>query len=583
MDMEASTAPTEKHYEVIVIGSGFGGSVVACRTAQKWKGNVLVLERGKRYGRNSFPRSPDEIRENLWEVDGQSKGKPLEHQDRNGLFDVRRFRHMHAIVAAGVGGGSLIYANVILRPPKEVFTDGAWGAAGSVAGMDLYYCVAKSVLGARTVPTGADRPLGRTEVFQSVALQLRRTSTPAEVAVFFGKYPDGLLSPGASSENRFGATQTSCTYCGECDIGCNLHAKNTLDLNYLYAAEHTHGATVRANSLVDRVCPRNAAGDDDPGRDGGHGYRVYYRDLGPDGEEESVTATRVVLGAGALGSTELLLRCREIHNTLPNVSKTLGTKFSGNGDFLSIVAGANQPTHPEDGPVITQYIDFNLFDNPDPKRAFIMEDAGFPNMIAWFIEGIKPKFFLVRTIWRTARDVVPRWLRGRSGGRIGYQVRDEFGGNITNHSAALLCMGIDNAMGRLVLDRNGWINLRWPVRRNRKLYRAIVAAAKSFGKKLGTRLVVSAPNWYLPYRRNITVHALGGCPLGTDSNTGVVSNAEKGFGAVFGYQNLFVADGAIVPVALGANPSLTIAALAERVANTITGLVPDDTLGVPAP
>src|SRR5262249_46544779 len=157
------------------------------------------------------------------------------------------------------------------------------------------------------------------------------------------------------------------------DIGCNYQSKNTLDLNYLYCAETRYGADVRTKHYVDRIAPLGADGSVDPSADGSCGYRVYFRDLANDGARHEVVARRVVPSAGSLGSTELLLRCRDVFHTLPRIGDHLGRHFSGNGDFLGFVAGTRLPADPNYGPVITQRIDFNLFRDFNPEAAFIME------------------------------------------------------------------------------------------------------------------------------------------------------------------------------------------------------------------
>ena len=563
-------------FEAVVVGSGFGGAVVACRSAQRWPGAVLVLERGKRYPAGSFARTPDEMSSNFWNADGDRKGrKNYRHADQRGLFDVRHFRRMDAVMAAGLGGGSLIYANVILEPPQAVFNDQRWPMSCTEPAMRPYYEVVRKVLGARPLPdaSNAERRVPRAEIFADAAVKMGRKSRPLDLAVYFGDDPSAPIVPGRTVTNAHGAEQTSCTYCGECDLGCNTHAKNTLDLNYLFVAEHDHRAVIETQSLVEKIVPLDADGHDDPTADGTHGYRVQYRNLDRT-VSTSVVAKRVIVAAGALGSTELLLRCRDIHKTLPSLSPRLGTGFSGNGDFLTFVTGVEKETRPSYGPVITQAIDFNLFDQHDPDRAFILEDAGYPNELAWFVEGAKPAVFKIGAILRAARHALKRTARGRAGGRMGYALRDALGGDVTSNSAVLLCMGLDSATGDLTLDRNGWVTVRWPQRANLALYKAIARAGREFGTAVSAALVATTPTWWLPIRRNITVHALGGCPLGATRAIGVVSSDPIHFGEAFGYHNLFVADGAIVPVSLGSNPSLTIAALAEMVAEGITGQIP---------
>ena len=147
-------------------------------------------------------------------------------------------------------------------------------------------------------------------------------------------------------------------------------------------------------------------------------------------------------------------------------------------------------------------------------------------------------------------------------------------GDLSSRAAVLLCMGIDNARGVLTLSDKGWLEADWPRRANRRLYKAIVKTGKQFGKATGADLSVPVPSWWLPFRRNVTVHCLGGCALAEHPSRGVVSAARDSFGEVFGYRNLSVADGAIVPAAVGANPAATIAALSEMVAERITGIAP---------
>jgi cholesterol oxidase len=281
---------------------------------------------------------------------------------------------MDVILSAGLGGGSLIYANVFLEPPEEVFFE-RWPKTCRKKNLEPYYRICKEVLGARPIPAmQGSRRIVRTELFQNVARQLGRDSKLVDINVFFGNDFGNPLPQGIQDRNRYGALQTSCTYCGECDVGCNYQAKNTLDLNYLYRAEQQYKAVILTEHLVDLVVPANQRGDDDPNEDGTHGFRVYYRDLINNAGKHALT-NRVILSAGSLGSTELLLRCRDVHGSLRRVNGPLGRYFSGNGDFLGFVLGTKNPADPNYGPVITQRIDFNLFEHFDRNRSFILEDA----------------------------------------------------------------------------------------------------------------------------------------------------------------------------------------------------------------
>ena len=559
---------SDETYEAVVIGTGFGGSITACRLAQRWPGRVLVFERGRRYPMGSFARTPAEMAQNFWSVRHGETGAATP-EDR-GLFDVRKVGRMDAIVSAGLGGGSLIYANVFLEPPPEAFDHPLWPRSCTPTELAPYYRVTREVLGARPVPLDdEDRRVRRTNVFATTAERMGKRSTPADVMVFFGDDPTTPLAPGTRAINRFGATQTSCTYCAECDIGCNVHAKNTLDLNYLHRAEHTHGATIVTDHHVDRIAALDAEGRPDATADGTHGYLVSGRDLDT-GEVRQVRANRVVVAAGTLGSVELLLRSRDVDATLPRLPEGLGEGFSGNGDFLMFVTGIDEAMDPSRGPVITQYIDHGLFEDAVPQ-GFVVEDAGYPTFLAWFVEGAKPKILKVRAVFDVGRRFVDRVIRGRSTGKLGARFGDLLRHGLTEGSTVLLCMGRDSSSGTLRLGREGQLDGRWSVRANRSLYRSILAAGDAFAKAAPGKGSIAAPTWWLPFRRNVTVHPLGGCRLADDPTAGVTSAAPDDFGRVFGYQHLYVADGSLFPTAVGANPAATIAALAERVAEGITG------------
>jgi len=569
---------TEK-YEAVVIGTGFGGGISACRLSKKWPGKVLVLERGKRYPMGSFPRSPHDFARNFWNLPAEGRPGPKRiDEELHGMFDIRSYQHMDVVLAAGLGGGSLIYANVFLEPPDEVF-DERWPESCKKEKLASYYAVAKEVLGARPIPQNDDprRRVIRTELFQRVAKEVGRSSRLLDLNVFFGNDFDKPLAIGHQAKNRYGALQTSCVYCAECDVGCNTHSKNTIDLNYLFVAENRYGADVRTEHLAEKIVPVDERGEDDPAADGSHGYRVYFRDL-TSKAEHAVLTQRVVVSAGTLGSNELLMRCREYYNTLPRISDRIGQRYSGNGDFLSFVMDGKEPADPNYGPVITQATDFNLFSSYDPKRAFVLEDASYPNFGAWFAEGVKPGVTRLRAVKEALRAFVGRWITGTTTGSIGYALSDLLRGDVSYRTSVLLCMGHDESNGVMSLDGNGRIRLDWPYEDSLPLYEAILDAGRRFCEVVGAKRFVPLPTWLWPFRRNVSVHSLGGCVLADDPSIGVTSAAREDFGQVFGYQGLYVADGAIVPTAVGANPIATISALSEIVAEGITGIKPDGEL-----
>jgi len=564
-------------FEVIVIGSGFGGSAIAARTAKKWPGRVLLLERGKRYPMGSFARAPHEMARNVWNIARENRRRPsklLSKKVARGLFDIRHYNHVDVVLGAGLGGGSLIYANVFLEPPEEIFAQD-WPTGFTKATLQPYYKVARAVLGARAMPQANGDPrrdVKRSALFEKIETQAGRTVKPADINVFFGNDFSNPLPMGERADNRYGARQSSCIYCGECDVGCNVHAKNTTDLNYLYVAENKYGAAIRTESLARRIVPLDANGAEDRTAIGEHGYRVDYWDL-TTGEEVAVTAQRVVLSAGTLGTTELLLRCRDVYDTLPGLSDALGKRFSCNGDFLYFAADGDQDTDPNSGPVITRVSDHNLLSDFDRSRAFVMQDAAFPAFASWWVTGARPAFSLFPTFFRILRHWITRWFQGATLGRAGFLLNDLLRDDIAARSSVLLCMGVDNAEGVMTLGPNGMLSINWPYRDNRTLYDAYEATAQNFASAIGGA-AIPLPNWLWPFRNNVAVHPLGGCRLGDSRDTAVTSAEPGERGRVFGYQGLYVADGSLLPSAVGANPSATIAALAELVAHDMTGLEP---------
>lgn len=577
----ASGGADEKTYEMVVIGTGFGGSVMACRTARKWPNAVLVLERGKRYPMGSFPRSPKAMAENFWNIPFEDRARPgpIQRQgQQHGLFDIRDGKGINAVLCAGLGGGSLIYANVFLEPPAQTFTHG-WPAGYDRAKLAPYYAVAKEVLGARPIPLNDDprRKVPRADLFDAVADKHGRPHQWADINVFFGNDYKNPLAIGVQDKNRYGALQTSCVYCGECDVGCNTHSKNTLDLNYIHVAETRYGADVRTEHLATRIVPVNAAGKDDPTELGDNGYRVSFIDL--DGnEEKSVLTRRVCVSSGALGSTELLMRCRDVLGTLPHVSPMLGQRFSANGDFLSFAIDGDLDVDSNYGPVITRWTDFNLYKDYNRDHAFILQDAAFPAFGSWLAAGAIPKILDLGNLWRAIRHLINRVRGGASLGRIGFFLADLLKNDRANRTAVLLCMGHDKGNGTMNLDDNGYLVLDWPRRDNMTYYNAVLDAAREFGRYINAAFVTATPNWWWPARHNVTVHALGGCILADSAQQGVTSAAPQTLGQVFGYKGLYVADGAIVPSAIGANPTATITALSEMIAESVTGQKPDANL-----
>ncbi|MFA4901938.1 MAG: GMC family oxidoreductase [Desulfobaccales bacterium] len=516
-------------YDVVIIGSGFGGAITGCRLAQAGR-SVCILERGKRWRREEFPRTTGEIAGAFW------------HKDENpGFIDYRVFKNIDVIQGSGVGGGSLHYFNVHIRTPEEIFEKQGWPAQINRRVLSPYYDLVQDMLDAVPLspPAGLEMP-PRTKAFLAAAERSGRQAELLHIAVYTGPDRDNPHS---------GAPQRACDYSGNCLLGCQVHAKNTLDLNYIPLAEK-HGAEVCQLHLVDKIEPLE-----------GGGYRVHFDRSEPGGidhgEPGSVIGKKVILAAGTLGTTELLLRSRDVHKTLPNLSPALGTRFSGNGDFL--LAGtmeADRLVDPSQGPSITAVADFSTGTNQ-----IHIEDLGFPDAVTWMLEGAMPSPNRIKNLFISLRNYL--WstfgfYRGAS--RLSFELEKLFSGGATSRFLPYLGMGSDAADGRLRLT-DGWIDISWSHRRSRKMFKEMEKALRALSRGLGGRYVTSLL-WRWPFRKLLTAHPLGGCTMADSQAQGVVNQ----FGEVWGYPDLYVADGSIIPTALSVNPSMTISALAERIA-----------------
>jgi cholesterol oxidase len=509
-------------YDAVVVGSGFGGGITACRLAiAGWR--VCVLERGRRFGPDDFISEPIQAPTLLW------------HHWLNpgGIFDLRMFKDIVVLTAAGVGGGSLVYANVQLRAQPEVFASG-WPAGVDRANLDPYYERVESVLEPVAVPDRIDVP--RSRAFRAMAAAAGKASEALPIAVHF----DGERT------NPFsGVPQGACTCTARCDIGCPKRAKNTIDLTYLARAER-EGAHVRPHCEVRRLHPPSVQGGP---------WRVDFRGLG-DTDDGSVEAPVLVLCAGTLGSTRLLLRNRR---RLPRLSPALGTHFSGNGDALGAAFNPSRAgvtdAHTDFGPVMTTRIDYW-----DPHR-FMVADGALPPKFTFLIKILRGEAALVG--WRKHLLLRLKWLAVQ----LGFSdrlvtprtVKLDLDDDPISNSLVFLMLGQDAADGRMRLTRVfRQFDVQWDGRGSARLFEAMKRTTTELGEA-----AEAEPFFALgagPFGKDITVHPLGGCPMADDPAAGVVDP----YGRVHGYPGLLVSDGSIVPTAVGVNPSETIAALAER-------------------
>lgn len=511
-------------YDAVVIGSGFGGAIAACRLALAGQ-SVCVLERGPRRKKTDFPRTEYELANRaLWN-----------ERIGEGFFEYRSFPRMDVIQGCGVGGGSLHYFNVCKQPPAAIFEDPRWPKTVTLKRLTPYYTVARDMLAAKPLcpPQGRALPL-RTTAFLDAVKAYGRQAEQVDIAVVSEDVPQN--------------SQAACIYCGSCLLGCQVNAKSTLDLNYLRIAEK-HRAEVFPLHRVENIEPS------------GSGYKVQAVRLGSvsdqGGERVTVAAGKVIVAAGTLGSNELLLKCRNVHKSLPKLSSGLGTGFSGNGDFL--LAGTlygDKAIDPGSGPSITAAVSF-----AEDGQQICIEDLGFPDPLLWYINGSTP------TLQRIRQSLLFAWHYLRSTVGLSHksimdlQIDRLFRGGITTTFLPYLGMGTDASNGVLALDSHNHLSLEWNPDPSMQMFRLMEHYLGGISRASGGEYI-SSILWQWPFRKLLTAHPLGGCALSATAQEGVVNE----YGEVWSYPNLYLTDGSVIPTALSVNPSATISALAERAA-----------------
>ncbi|MBV8207358.1 MAG: GMC family oxidoreductase [Acidobacteria bacterium] len=510
-------------YDVVIVGSGYGGGITAARLAGRGK-SVCVLERGKEYrgGVNSdFPFKSDlELSHGL--------NSPLAP---TGLYDVRHGKDLDVLVGCGLGGTSLINANVMYLPEAALFEGENWPAEITRDALGPYYDRARGVL--RAEPYGLPLPL-KAQLLKSAAGGVGEWKL-VPIAVTTRDHPEG-----ASTE------MAGCVGCASCVTGCNFSAKNTIDMTYLPLAQAA-GAELFTRVRVQHVAPDSAGGR----------YVLHYEAHDEEGRKRhgQVKARVLVLSAGSLGSTEILLRSRAEHNL--EVSPALGSQFSGNGDFLGFAYNTALDAGIATGPTIVSSVE--LWDSPDLGRHVILEEGAIPvgmlDPVAQLMAAFKG--LQKSTAERSTKQKLEDWHR---------TTRDLLGfhkDGALSHSLCFLGMGHDSAGGRIVIDKlfNHAV-ADYPHYAKEPCFQHIDGAMEKITTALGGVYLKNPMGNEILWQRLTTVHPLGGCAMDGRSGERVVNH----YGEVHGNRNLFVMDGAIIPTAMGVNPAFTISALAERTA-----------------
>ena len=545
--LSASVERIAERYDAVVVGSGYGGGVAACRLAEAGR-RVCVLERGR------------EIRPGEYPNDTASMAAELQLDLASGrlgsataLFDFRVYDDLNVALGCGLGGTSLINAGLCLRPDPRLFDDRRWPAElREASALEPYFGRAEAMLGPAVYPSDRGR-LAKLEALERIARGLALPVSRAPTLVNFDPLPGGV--------NHAGVEQGVCVGCGDCISGCNYAAKNTVLMNYLPQAKR-QGAEIFTGARVTHLEPA------------GEGWRVCFQAAAPGGKRfaeqiRTVLAGTVVLGAGTLGSTEVLLRSRAAGLAL---SPALGHRVSGNGDMVGLVYNADSPVNGVGlgrrsvegrdpvGTCSTGLVDGRAGAPLDD--GYIMVDGVIPGALGKWL----PAAYLALDAL-TGRDTDAGFWDGLRERRRAWQSKlfGPYTGAV-RHSQACLMVAHDDAGGELCLAGDRLV-LNWPgVGRQPPLARAdaaMHAAAHALG---GT--YIANPVWHeLLGRKLITGHPLGGCAMAEDARDGVVDHRGRVYSGSAGtavHRGLYVMDAAVVPRSLGVNPLLVIAALAER-------------------
>lgn len=526
-----ATEDLPEECSVAVVGSGFGASIAAARIAAATD-DVVVLERGLEWLPDDFPTDFAGVRRAV-----RSRRNPL------GLFDLRLGTDVDRLTANGLGGGSLIYANVLLEARPEVF-DAHWPTGIDADELRPYADRVRTVLR----PQVEDRPTPKAEALAHLGRVHGRASQRLPIAVKLH---------GAPGPNAAGVHQPTCTRCGNCVTGCPVGAKTTMWMSYLPMARAA-GARIVTRTEVTRVVPGT----------GGRRWTVHGVRHPVSGRRRTPTpfvlhADVVVLGAGAIGTTGILLRSAEAGLA---TSARLGERFSGNADSLAVSynsarrrsgTGARDALDPEVavGPTITSALDLR-----SAADGYLVQDGALPYPVAEALRRVLGLRFALSADSRV-------WCDLRPGGCPS-------GCGALEHSQVWLAMGTDSSEGRVVLDGRSRPRIVWPEAGAQPVYARQLGDLRVLSEGSDAQFIGNPRRALLqrgvPAATPITVHPLGGAAMADDVDHGVCDLDGRVFhadGAV--HAGLYVVDGALCPTSTGANPSLTIASLAERAAERL--------------
>jgi choline dehydrogenase-like flavoprotein len=643
--------PVPTDYDSVVIGSGFGGTVISLAIAKMYKmknenNRVCMLERGQWWISHEIPDSNPLraflVKNNMpfstWAYPNDFKGMLAAIGNSRfvnkvqGVYDFKQLRNVYVIAGSGVGGGSLVYFNITEKPERAVYQGWPTEHDGSNTSLDEFYPLAEKFIGVNPITTTTGLggpPLSKASVFQKAAKEMDANSIANTVKT----NPDGspildqngkpifdfdarlsitdistdVFNPASGRPNqqdieKFSKQNNVCQRQGRCVLGCIPGARHTLN-KQIYKA-------ISDGKPLD-VFPLCEVTNIEESGDPQFKYKIDFTDYRDDdnGTKRTVRANLVIMAAGTLGSTEILLKCRNLQ-----LSSKLGQRFSTNGDLLGVINPTKEIVDASRGPITTSIARFK--NTNTGKFAFSIEDEGIPKMFAEVFATLFDEMS-----WQKGASLVPnKNLIDRFNEVIISKINnpdtmnrllklieglDLSSSNIlTNkiievitdlrrltlddkrraqspeervyHILMLGGIGIDDPKAQLVLDNNNHLNLKDQYDLNQPVFSDIINAMKLFAKEIGRNgeNSLAIPFWSTSNKTQFVLHPIGGCPMGKDASEGVVDsmgNLFKGNSGTAKYDDFYVVDGSIIPSPLGVNPSCTISALAFRISEKISG------------
>jgi cholesterol oxidase len=641
--------PVPTEYDSVVIGSGFGGTVVSLAIAKKYKmknenNRVCILERGQWWISHEIPDSNPLrsflVKNNMpfstWAYPNDIKGMLAAVGNSRfinrvqGLYDFKKLRNINIISGSGVGGGSLVYFNITERPEHIVYQDWPTEHDGNDTTLDEFYPLAEKFIGVNPIATTAGLggpPLPKASVFQNAAKQIgtnkimnindlnaKLSITDISTDVF--NPSTGHPDPQDIEKYSSSVERNICERQGRCGLGCIPGARHTLNKRIFNAIDNLQ-LPIDVHPLCEVLEIEELPA--------GLGYKyavkfIDYRDIIDEADfsptlelnqEERARLTkviktnRVILAAGTLGSTELLLKSKKL-----NLSNMLGKGFSTNGDLFGIINPTKYHVDASRGPTQTSIARFK---DDNGEFAFSIEDVGIPQMFAEVFATIFDKLrelkgsipsapFIPRKSFMTLFaemflnnvNINDPQIRNLLAALTHHPNKIAILSNLRNLYSTLLNIFSDkvnptpeervsnmlilfgigrdsNTTSKLTLGNENRIDLDNDYNLQQPTYDKILNGMKMFAQRIGKEADNSLiiPLWDIQSRRQISAHPIGGCSMGHDASNGVIDSLGRVFRGKGGnevYDNLYVADGSIIPTSLGVNPSLTITALAYRIA-----------------